>query len=159
MAARSHSADARPGPVARARRRPPHRKPAPAVSARAPERATLAPAQAAMSLVSRCANLALTDQIEHAYAVAESARDSARAAQEITARDYPAGPAREALLAALENQRVNSERVMRAVLRFGREHGHLAFAFRYAPDSARKGHDRRAKRAAARGGTPKRASV
>lgn len=95
------------------------------------------PATAAMAVISRCANHALCQQIEHAYAAIAGARDSATAAAEVTARDCPPGPARDAVLAALARHRVDSERLMRAVLRFGREHGHLAFAFRYAADSPR----------------------
>jgi hypothetical protein len=93
------------------------------------------PAQAAMAVVSRCANHALSQQIEHAYAAAERARDYATAAAAIAEREYPPGAARDALLAALYEHKANSERMMGAVLRFGREHGHLAFAFRYAVDT------------------------
>ena len=93
------------------------------------------PAQAAMAVLSRCANHALSQQIEHAYAAAEQARDYATAAAAIAEREYPHGAARDALLAALNEHKANSERMMGAVLRFGREHGHLAFAFRYAADS------------------------
>jgi hypothetical protein len=93
------------------------------------------PAQAAMAVVSRCANHALSQQIEQAYAAAEQARDYAMAAAAIAERECPPGAARDALLAALAEHKANSERMMEAVLRFGREHGHLAFAFRYAADT------------------------
>ena len=87
------------------------------------------PAQAAIALISRCANHALTQQIQHAYSTATQARDYARAAAAIAATDFPAGPARTALLAILARHEADGERLMREVLRFGREHGRLAFAF------------------------------
>jgi hypothetical protein len=91
--------------------------------------AVLEPAQAAMAVMSRCTNHALSQQVEHAYAAAERARDCAKAAAALAARECPPGPAREAMVAVLASQAAAAERGMRDVLRFGREHGHLAFAF------------------------------
>ena len=101
----------------------------------AAEPTVVEPTEAAMAVVSRCANHALSQQIEQAYAAAEQARDYATAAAAIAERECPSGAARDALLAALAEHKANGERMMEAVLRFGREHGHLAFAFRYAADT------------------------
>ena len=87
------------------------------------------PAMAAMAIISRCANHSLSQHVENAYAVARRARDYARAAAAVAARDCPPGPAREALVATWARQEADAERLMGAVLRFGREHGHMAFAF------------------------------
>jgi hypothetical protein len=93
------------------------------------EAALLEPGNAAMAIISRCANHTLTQQLENAYAAATQARDYARTAAAVAARDCPTGPARDALVATWARQESDAERMMRAVLRFGREHGHLAFAF------------------------------
>ena len=87
------------------------------------------PAEAAMAVISRCAHEALRLQIQYAFATATRARDCARDAATKAARDLPAGGPRTALLAALAQQESDAEQAMQAVLRFGREHGHLAFAF------------------------------
>jgi hypothetical protein len=86
------------------------------------------PAEAVMAVVSRYANFTFSQQIQQAHAAATQARDYARDAA-LAAADLPAGPARKALLATLARQEVAGEALMREVLRFGREHGHLAFAF------------------------------
>jgi hypothetical protein len=91
--------------------------------------AVLAPAQAAMAIVSRCANHTLSQQLENAYSAARQARDLARGAAAVIASDCRPGPAREALITAWARQEADAERLMDAILRFGREHGHLAFAF------------------------------
>lgn len=93
------------------------------------ERALLEPANATMAIISRCANHTLSQQVETAYHAAAQARDYAGAAAAVAARDCPPGPARDALVATWAKQKADAERLMRAVLRFGREHGHLAFAF------------------------------
>ena len=90
--------------------------------------ALLDPAKAAMAIISRCANHTLSQQLENAYAAAAQARDYAKTAA-AAARDCPPGPARDALVAAWARQEADADRLMGAVLRFGREHGHLAFAF------------------------------
>ena len=87
------------------------------------------PAQAAMAAVSRCANVALSQQLQNAYAGAQWARDSAQAAAALADKECPAGPARAMLHATLARNVADAERAMREVLRIGREHGHLAFAF------------------------------
>lgn len=92
------------------------------------------PATATMAILSRYANLALNQQIEHAYGAALRARDLATAAAAIVARDCPPGPARDVLLGSLARQEAASERMMSAVLRFARAYGHLAFAFPFAAD-------------------------
>ena len=86
------------------------------------------PAEAVVAVVSRYANYALSQQIAQAHAGATQARDYARDAA-VAAADLPAGPARTALLATLAGHEAAGEALMREVLRFGREHGHLAFAF------------------------------
>lgn len=93
------------------------------------ERARLEPAAAAMAILSRCANYTLSQHVETAYRAAAQARDCARAAATAAERDYPPGPARDALVATWARQEADAESLMRAVLRFAREHGHLAFAF------------------------------
>ena len=95
----------------------------------AAERALLEPANATMAIISRCANHTFSQQVENAYSAAAQARDYAKSAAAIAARECPPGPARDALLAAWARQKADAERLMHAVLRFGREHGHLAFAF------------------------------
>ena len=87
------------------------------------------PAEAAMAVMSRGANHALSLQIQHAFAAATRARDCARDAAAKAARALPAGGRRTALIKALAQQETDAGRAMQAVLRFGREHGHLAFAF------------------------------
>ena len=87
------------------------------------------PVQAALAAASRCANIAFSQQLQQAYAGAQWARDSARAAAAAADRECPAGPAREILKAALARNVADAEQAMRDVMRFGREHGHLAFAF------------------------------
>jgi hypothetical protein len=89
----------------------------------------LASIHAATAAVSRCVNYALSEQLQHAYGAAERARDYAIAAAAIAVRDYPDGTAREAVLAALLRQRTEAERLMDALLGYGRKHGRLAFAF------------------------------
>ena len=91
--------------------------------------------QATMAAFSRYANDTLTQQLRHAYTVAERARDYARAVAAIAARDYPEGAARDALLVGLGRQEADAAQMMDAVLRYGREHGHLAFAFPVHPVS------------------------
>ena len=85
--------------------------------------------QAAMAILSRYANDTLSQQVQHAYGVAERARDYARRAATIAERECPEGAVREALLDALLRQEESADALMRAVLRYGREHGRLAFAF------------------------------
>jgi hypothetical protein len=87
------------------------------------------PAQAAMAVMSRYANHALSQQIQHAYSAATQARDYAKAAAACAETGLADGPVRAALLANLAMREADGERLMREVLRFGREHGHLAFAF------------------------------
>lgn len=107
-----------------------HRKASTRKAAGAAVEATLlGPGNAAMAIISRCANHTLSQQLENAYAAATQARDYARTAAAVAARDCPPGPARDALVATWARQESDAERMMRAVLRFGREHGHLAFAF------------------------------
>ena len=89
-------------------------------------------AQATMAAYSRYANDTLSQQLRHVYAAAERARDCARAVA-IAVREYPEGAARDALLAALGRQEAGAGQMMDAVLRHGREHGHLAFAFPVHP--------------------------
>ena len=104
------------------------RKATPDAASVAAERALLGSANATMAIISRCANHALSQQLETAYRAATQARDYAGAAA-VAATDCPPGPARDALVATWAGQRADAERMMHAVLRFGREHGHLAFAF------------------------------
>jgi Protein of unknown function (DUF3563) len=87
------------------------------------------PADAAMAVVSRYVNFALSEQIQHAHGAAVQTRDYAREAAAVAATELPAGPARTALLATLARHEAEAEALMRDVLRFAREHGHLAFAF------------------------------
>jgi len=87
------------------------------------------PAEAAMAMVSRYANFRLSEQIERAYLQATQARDCVRATAAFSQSCLPAGPARAALLATLARNEAEAEALMRAVLRFGRDYGHLAFAF------------------------------
>jgi hypothetical protein len=91
--------------------------------------APLEPATATMAIISRCASYTLNQQVENAYRAATQARDCARAAAATAERDLPPGPARDVLVTTWARQEADAERLMRAVLRFGREHGHLAFAF------------------------------
>jgi hypothetical protein len=86
------------------------------------------PAEAAMAVVSRYANYAMSQHIQQAHAAALQARDYLRAAA-AAATELPPGTGRATLLAALARQEAEAEALMREVLRFGREHGHLAFAF------------------------------
>lgn len=95
----------------------------------AAEPALLEPATAAMAIISRCANHSFSQQVENAYRAAAQARDYAKAAATVAAKECPPGPARDALLATWARQRADAERLMHVVLRFGRENGHLAFAF------------------------------
>jgi hypothetical protein len=87
------------------------------------------PARAALAVTSRCANIAFNQQLQQAYAGAQWARDAAQAVADVADREFPAGPTREILKAALARNVADAEQAMRDVLRKGREHGHLAFAF------------------------------
>jgi hypothetical protein len=87
------------------------------------------PVHAATAAMSRYANFTLSRQIELAYAAATRARDCARTAAAAASAEMPAGPVRTAVLGALSRNEADGERLMREVLRFGREHAHLAFAF------------------------------
>jgi hypothetical protein len=89
--------------------------------------------QATMAAFSRYANDTLSQQLHHVYTVAERTRDCARAVTAVAARDYPEGAARNAMLVALGRQEADAAQLMDAVLRYGREHGHLAFAFPVHP--------------------------
>ena len=83
---------------------------------------------AATAALSRCANATFNQQLQNAYAGAVLVRDSARAAAR-AAQQLPATPANALMVASLAQQVDGAERAMRDVLRFGRAHGHLAFAF------------------------------
>jgi len=87
------------------------------------------PIPATMAALSMQTNAAFARQVRLAHAVAELARDQARALAAAGERAFPQGPLQRAVSASGSLQSDLAQVVADAVLRFGREFGHLAFAF------------------------------
>jgi hypothetical protein len=87
------------------------------------------PTRAATAALAWQANAAVSRHVAIAYAWASLVRDHGRTLAEAGAARLPEGPFRRALIVSGGLQADLGEALAQSVLRFGREFGHLAFAF------------------------------
>jgi hypothetical protein len=87
------------------------------------------PTDAATAALAWQANTAIARQVAIAYAWATLVRDHGRSLAEAGKAGLPESPFRRALIASGGLQADLGEVLAQSILRFGREFGHLAFAF------------------------------
>jgi hypothetical protein len=86
------------------------------------------PAQATRAVAARMANVALTAQVQFAYACATAAGDHAARAADYIETSWPDTPLRSLVVATYRAQLQQSRAVARGILRNARERCGLAYA-------------------------------
>ena len=89
----------------------------------------IAGAEAARAAASFAANRMLAEQIRNAHMLGELARAQSNMLGELANGTLPSGPFRDAVVAIARVEAAMADAIMSAAGRFGREFGHLAFAY------------------------------
>lgn len=90
----------------------------------------IASADAARATASFTTNRLLTEQIRSAHALGELARSQSNLISEFAHASLPFGPFRDAVVNFARAEAAMADTIIGAANRFGREFGHIAFAFR-----------------------------
>jgi len=90
----------------------------------------IAGADAARATASYTTNRMLTEQIRSAHALGELARSQSNLISEFAQASLPFGPFRDAVVNFARVEAAMADTIIGAANRFGREFGHIAFAFR-----------------------------
>lgn len=89
----------------------------------------IASANAARATASYAANRVLTEQIRGAHALGELARSQSSLIGEFAQASLPFGPLRDAVVNFARVEAALADTIIGTANRFGREFGHIAFAF------------------------------